>query len=53
MYAFCLSKIWELGDTILLMMRGRDIILLHVYHHFVVLLQTTLTYRDAGECFLE
>ena len=32
-YLFYLSKYWELADTILLMVRGKRIILLHAVHH--------------------
>lgn len=49
MYLFCLSKIWELGDTVLLALRGRDIIFLHYFHHSVVLIQVVFTYHNAGE----
>lgn len=48
MYAFCLSKIWELGDTVLLALRGRQIIFLHSFHHAIVMLQVCFTYYTAG-----
>ncbi|KAI6190625.1 Fatty acid elongation protein 3, protein [Aphelenchoides bicaudatus] len=48
MYAFCLSKIWELGDTVLLAMRGRKIIFLHSFHHCIVMIQVCFTYYTAG-----
>ena len=48
MYLFCWSKIWELGDTILLAIRGRRIIFLHWFHHTIVVLQVVGTYYNAG-----
>uniref|UniRef100_A0AC35G5S0 Elongation of very long chain fatty acids protein n=1 Tax=Panagrolaimus sp. PS1159 TaxID=55785 RepID=A0AC35G5S0_9BILA len=48
MYIFTLSKIWELFDTVLLMLRGRPVIFLHYYHHALVLFQVIFTYPDTG-----
>ncbi|KAI6200245.1 hypothetical protein M3Y96_00712700 [Aphelenchoides besseyi] len=48
MFLFCLSKMWELGDTVLLALRGRQIIFLHSFHHAIVLIQVSFTYYTAG-----
>jgi fatty acid elongase 3 len=42
MFYFYLSKFWELLDTVLLVLRGRPLTLLHVWHHASVPLQTFL-----------
>jgi fatty acid elongase 3 len=42
MFYFYLSKFWELFDTVLLVLRGRPLTLLHVWHHASVPLQTFL-----------
>ena len=42
-YLFYLSKYWELVDTLLLMLRGKRIILLHAVHHaFIPLVMVIL-----------
>lgn len=43
-YMFHLSKLFELGDTVFLVLRKRPVIFLHWYHHASVLLYTWLTY---------
>ncbi|CAD5220282.1 unnamed protein product [Bursaphelenchus okinawaensis] len=48
MYLFCLSKLWELGDTVLLVARGRKLMFLHYFHHSVVVIQVMFTYYGAG-----
>eukprot|EP00922_Rhytidocystis_sp_ex-Travisia-forbesii_P065922 GHVS01097896.1.p1 GENE.GHVS01097896.1~~GHVS01097896.1.p1 ORF type:complete len:611 (+),score=66.68 GHVS01097896.1:347-2179(+) len=35
---FCLTKVVEFGDTIILALKKRPVILLHAYHHFTVAL---------------
>jgi len=37
-FFFCLSKIWDMVDTLLLVVRKRQIIFLHWYHHITVIL---------------
>ncbi|CAB3403317.1 unnamed protein product [Caenorhabditis bovis] len=39
-FAFALSKIVELGDTMFIILRKRPLIFLHYYHHAVVLIYT-------------
>lgn len=38
-YVFYLSKFWELFDTFLLVLRGRPVTLLHIWHHSSVMLE--------------
>jgi len=45
-YLFHLSKLFELGDTIFLVLRKRPVIFLHWYHHASVLMYTWLTYPE-------
>lgn len=40
MYMFFLSKFYELLDTVLLVLRGRPLTLLHVWHHVSVMFET-------------
>ena len=35
---FCISKVFEFIDTVFLVLKGRDIILLHGYHHLITML---------------
>uniref|UniRef100_A0A914VJ86 Elongation of very long chain fatty acids protein n=1 Tax=Plectus sambesii TaxID=2011161 RepID=A0A914VJ86_9BILA len=49
-FLFVLSKLWELGDTVLLVIGGRPVRFLHWYHHAIVLLQVWWTYVDGGAC---
>lgn len=39
LYAFYISKFWELIDTVLLVMRGRPLTVLHVWHHTSVMFE--------------
>lgn len=39
-YLFTMSKFIELGDTLFLVIRQRDVMFLHWYHHITVLLYT-------------
>ncbi|XP_073541933.1 very long chain fatty acid elongase 6-like [Phyllobates terribilis] len=45
-YAFVLSKVPELGDTLFIVLRKQKLIFLHWYHHITVLLYTWFTYKD-------
>ncbi|KAG8435105.1 hypothetical protein GDO86_013163 [Hymenochirus boettgeri] len=45
-YAFVLSKVPELGDTLFIVLRKQRLIFLHWYHHITVLLYTWYTYKD-------
>lgn len=47
-FAFCLSKIAEFGDTILLVLRKRPVIFLHWYHHVTVLMFTWVACSEAS-----
>jgi len=38
MYLFNLSKIWEFGDTVIIVLRKRPLILLQHYHHLATML---------------
>ncbi|KAK0403771.1 hypothetical protein QR680_017116 [Steinernema hermaphroditum] len=48
MHIFVLSKVWELGDTVWLVLRRRPVPFLHAFHHTVVLLQVWISYRSTG-----
>jgi len=43
---FTVSKIYELGDTLFIVLRKQDLIFLHWYHHICTLVYTWATYSD-------
>ncbi|XP_068114049.1 very long chain fatty acid elongase 3 [Hyperolius riggenbachi] len=45
-YAFVLSKVPELGDTLFIVLRKQKLIFLHWYHHITVLLYTWYAYKE-------
>ena len=45
-YLFVFSKVWEFMDTFLLVLRKRDVIFLHWYHHITVLIFTCYLFKD-------
>ncbi|XP_061830383.1 very long chain fatty acid elongase 6-like [Nerophis lumbriciformis] len=45
-YAFMVSKVPELGDTVFIVLRKQRLIFLHWYHHITVLLFTWFSYKD-------
>lgn len=53
LYLFFWSKSWEFGDTLLLIMRGRKVLFLHAYHHFLVLIQASISYVNAGRFLID
>jgi len=40
------SKVWELGDTIFIVLRKQPLIFLHWYHHITVLIYVWYSYMD-------
>ena len=44
MWLFALSKIFELGDTIFIVLRKQKLILLHWFHHILALIYTWYSY---------
>uniref|UniRef100_F1L9G8 Elongation of very long chain fatty acids protein n=1 Tax=Ascaris suum TaxID=6253 RepID=F1L9G8_ASCSU len=45
-FLFCISKIAELGDTIILVLRKRPLIFLHWYHHVLTLNYGILSFSE-------
>ena len=45
-HLFVLSKVYELGDTIFIVLRKQKLTLLHWYHHVTVLLYTWYSYAE-------
>ncbi|XP_023214354.1 elongation of very long chain fatty acids protein 6-like, partial [Centruroides sculpturatus] len=51
---FSLSKVWELGDTLLIVLRKRKLMFLHWYHHVATLIAIWYTRSKEGSfgiCF--
>lgn len=54
-WLFIMSKVPELGDTVFLVLRKRNVIFLHWYHHITVLLFTwyaTASYMSTGRWYI-
>jgi len=45
-FVFVMSKAWELGDTLFIVLRRQPLIFLHWYHHFTVLIYCFYTYAE-------
>lgn len=45
-YIFVLSKVFELGDTVFIVLRKQPLQLIHWYHHVSVLIYTWYSYSD-------
>ncbi|XP_061823371.1 very long chain fatty acid elongase 6-like [Nerophis lumbriciformis] len=45
-YAFMVSKVPELGDTVFIVLRKQRLLFLHWYHHITVLLYSWHSYKD-------
>ncbi|KAI6656438.1 Elongation of very long chain fatty acids protein 3 [Oopsacas minuta] len=45
-YLFVFSKVWEFMDTVFLVLRKREVIFLHWYHHITVLIFTCYLFKD-------
>lgn len=51
MWAFVMSKFWELGDTIFIVLRKRPLVFLQWYHHLVTMSATWILGKNAGTIF--
>ena len=45
-YMFAISKVYELGDTVFIVLRKQQLIFLHWYHHITVLIYVWYSYTD-------
>ena len=45
-FLFTVSKVYELGDTIFIILRKQNLIFLHWYHHVTVLVYTWYSYTE-------
>ena len=45
-YTFTISKVYELGDTVFIVLRKQQLIFLHWYHHITVLIYVWYSYTD-------
>ena len=45
-YLFVFSKVWEFMDTFFLVLRKKEVIFLHWYHHITVLIFTCYLFKD-------
>ena len=45
-FLFTISKVYELGDTIFIILRKQNLIFLHWYHHVTVLVYTWYSYTE-------
>ncbi|XP_049848111.1 elongation of fatty acids protein sre1-like [Schistocerca gregaria] len=46
-YAFYLSKFYELFDTVLILLRKSNLVFLHIYHHWITMILCIVSLRSA------